>query len=423
MTKMNNESQQILSFLHFGYVPDVPDDMTQVPWIGDYARTERNPVETIKEPELIDRGVHILEKAFRDVRGELHILPLSGGLDSRAILGGLLNAGIKDNIIAVTFGTPGTLDYTIGRRVAEHTGVKHESIDLTRIELKHDLLVETARESGAWNWIFDAFYNRLICEKFGKEAIYWSGFMGEALTGAHLPETVSRTWDEARKYFITWNRFTRSTTLTPPEYKPESMLPEVPMLPQNLLSYDDQLDFVIRQQSYIRVILLREGYIYRTPFLHPEWFDFILCVPRRYRQNQYLYRKILRKAYPELFALPTKTNDGLPLDAPVWKVQAHNISVRVLSGIRRLVPGILRGVYPKINYIDFDSSIRGHHDINELVYRNLQDLKRRRIVDWIDIDSIWQRHIRGRGNYADALTLLASLEINLKVKDNQCKIR
>ena len=56
-------------------------------------------------------------------------------------------------------------------------------------------------------------------------------------------------------------------------------------------------------------------------------------------------------------------------------------------------------------------------DLRTLVYENIQDLKKRRIVDWIDIDGIWKRHQDQEENHADTLTLLASLEINLKLSE------
>ena len=42
------------------------------------------------------------------------------------------------------------------------------------------------------------------------------------------------------------------------------------------------------------------------------------------------------------------------------------------------------------------------------------DLKSRKIIDWIDIDSIWDAQINYNANHADALLVLTSLEIHLK---------
>lgn len=72
------------------------------------------------------------------------------------------------------------------------------------------------------------------------------------------------------------------------------------------------------------------------------------------------------------------------------------------------------------NYIDFDRGLRERADLKAVVYENIKALKKRQIVDWIDVDAIWHSHQRMEGNYADALTLLASLEINLK-QTNSCR--
>ena len=66
------------------------------------------------------------------------------------------------------------------------------------------------------------------------------------------------------------------------------------------------------------------------------------------------------------------------------------------------------------NYIDFNEGIRNRKDLNTIIYSSVMDLKERKIIDWIDIDNIWKRHINKESDHADALITLASLEIHLK---------
>ena len=56
-------------------------------------------------------------------------------------------------------------------------------------------------------------------------------------------------------------------------------------------------------------------------------------------------------------------------------------------------------------------------EVAQGLYGNIQNLKLRGVIDWIDIDALWNQHQRGQANHGDALTLLASLEINLKVQE------
>lgn len=48
------------------------------------------------------------------------------------------------------------------------------------------------------------------------------------------------------------------------------------------------------------------------------------------------------------------------------------------------------------------------------IYDNIQDLEHRKIIDWIDINKIWNEHINKNINHSKALLTLASLEIHLK---------
>jgi hypothetical protein len=205
--------------------------------------------------------------------------------------------------------------------------------------------------------------------------------------------------------------------LTQPGFRPKDVLPQSPLLAQSYLNYDEQIDFAIRQECCVKRIVLHKGYECRTPFLDPDWVSFILSVPHRYRENQYLYREILKRAYPKLYSIPTKTNLGLTLTASKRRVQIRRLSLRARSYARRYLPGVSWSVHPMTNYIDFERGLREREDLKTVIYENIQDLKRRTIVDWIDIDDLWNRHQRRQANCAEALKLLASLEINLKVSE------
>jgi len=123
-----------------------------------------------------------------------------------------------------------------------------------------------------------------------------------------------------------------------------------------------------------------------------------------------------------LFSFPSKTNYGLGLNAPRWKCQLHRLLVRARYSVaHRFFPSSSWSVHPATNYIDFDKGLRERDDLKTVVYESLQDLKRRDIVGWIDIDGIWTRHQQNIGNYSDALTLLASLELNLKAQEVRAK--
>jgi hypothetical protein len=411
----------IYIYLYYGYVPTYQGWPANILG-GIFNRIEHENLSIeLDITQLINRGTKALRTAFQDaIRGAdedyCFVLPLSGGLDSRAILAGLLENTDSRKIQAVTFGTPGTWDFEIGQQVARAAGVSCEPMDLTAENWKWrtEELVSTAVQIEAPVWVFDAHVNRAIAKRFGEEAVYWSGFMGDPLAGSHLYNEDSTTWEQAKSRFLVKNLYSTSTILTPPDFKPGNYLPSQPFSELGLLSYDEQLDFGIRQDCLIRHIVMPSGYNYRMPFLHPEWVGFILSVPRCYRKNKWLYKEILKAAYPKLFSLPTKTSYGLPLKSPKISVLARRAVLKANSIGRQLFPTKPWAVDPRLNYIDFDRGLRERGDLKTLVHENLHDLKRRGVVDWIDFDAIWQRHQQKQGNHSDALVILASLEINLK---------
>ena len=410
----------IPAYLYFGYLPTCAknSDSKLDTLIGSWKPKD---LIFIQDTQLVDLGVEALHSAFRATISntsaeKTHILPLSGGLDSRAILGGLLENVDKNQIQTVTFGTPGTWDYEIGQQVAQAAGVRCKAIDLTASDWRWDMdgLRETAVQIETPIWLFDAYINRHVPQRFGTEAVYWSGFMGDPLAGSHLLPTDSLDWEQARSRFAKRNQFARSMKLSPPDFVAGNTLPDEPLLAADSLSYDEQLDFAIRQSCLISHIVLPHRYDYQTPFLHPEWVDFILNAPRQYRAKQTLYKRILQAAYPKLFALPTKTNNGLPLIASRWREAVEINKLRVRNRISRYLPWVDLGVPLQINYIDFDHGLRYRADLRQVVYESIQALQKRGIIDWLNIEAIWQRHQRKQANHADALTLLASLEIHLQ---------
>jgi hypothetical protein len=198
----------------------------------------------------------------------------------------------------------------------------------------------------------------------------------------------------------------------PDAYQPEKVLPERPLIEENILTPYEQLDFAVRQWGFIRPQVLLEGYTFRSPFLDPDWVQFCLSIPNEYRKKQRAYKRILQKAYPDLFALPVKNNVGLPLNSSPFRKYSRLAIELARRGAKQLgLPGT--GIDPRLNYMDIAESIRSG-PLRITVRENLQDLQHRNLVSWIDIETLWGEHQSGKFDHSDALNLLTSLEIHLK---------
>ena len=409
---------ELETFLWYGYLP--------MPSSGAISmhHLKRENMSRVSIQELVKKGIRVWQDAVEASLisfGQDIAVPLSGGLDSRAILAGLLEHMSPSEIQTYTFGVPGTYDYEIGNLVAREAKTKHYQFDLSLYQYSFENLLDISQRVAGRTVLFQHAPISLIERRYSSKTSFWVGFMGDPLTGSHLLHEDSAMWDTARTRFVARNRYSRSVILSTETFDPEFCLPESPLLDFNIICFDEQLDFSIRQECYVKPLVLLKGYRYATPFLYPQWINFILSVPRQYRKNQLLYKQILKGAYPRFFSLPVKNNLGLPLTAPRWRRAVRRNVLRARVAAKRFIPLFDSGVWPSINYIDFDHGLRERQDLKTVVYENIHDLKKRNIVDWIDTENIWNCHQQCKGNYADALTLLASLEINLKAQEVRVK--
>jgi len=405
--------KDINAFLWFGYYPIPQNGVGNMPFemlpSGGLAN------QALPWAECVDLGARLLRSAIgTSMSGPgPYVVPISGGMDSRAILACALEHYEASSIYTYTFGVPGTYDFDIGNMVAETVGTRHRSFDLRAYSYDLETLLDVSMRVAARTALFQHAPYREIESQLGA-AVHISGFMGEALSGAHLlPIADSEHWGRAKKAFALRNRYSTNLKLSEANFDPTTALPVEPLINQNVLSYDDQLDFAIRQKRYIQPLVVARGFRYKTPFLDPPWVQYILSLPRGYRYGQSMYKAILVHAFPRLFSLPTKTCFGLPLNAARWRINASRRLHQVKARSRRFGVNIF-GPSPMTNYIEFGTALRERLDLRTLTLECLSALEERHIVDWIDIDALWREHQTGRVDHSSALLLLASLEINLR---------
>jgi len=390
------------SFLTLGYFLDYYNKDLSI----DSSNINKKKYNKIDKVELIKIG----SKLWRDAissnfkTNQKHLVPISGGLDSRAILAGLLEHTEAKNIYTYTYGTPNTLDYDIGNYIAKKFGTRHTSFDLTQYIYNQNELENISKRVNFQTVLFHHAPVAMIDQKF-KGCILWSGFFGETLTGDHLPKDKSNNIEEAKKKFILQNRYVRSKQISLNSHF-ENLI-DCNCIDKNLLTLDEQLDFQNRQTKFIAPHVLMDGFDYKLPFLHQKFTDFMLSIDNKYRYEQELYKRILLNSFPKAFSYKTKINFGLPLYASKSRKFINRVENKILKIVK-----IRKNI--EINYLDFDEKIRHKQDLQNIMKNNILDLKERNIIDWIDIENILNNHLAKKGNYADTLIVLASLEIHLK---------
>lgn len=405
-------------YLYFGYRPTW--DKTTADWLirltPDLAHVD-GETGPLPQEDLERLALHALRSSMaaefeRNASADIHVVPLSGGLDSRAVLAGLLDLDIRDKIHTVTFGIPGAWDYDLAREVARVAGVKHEAIDLTSIQLSLADLVDTVKSGGKWTYTIDAFYNGIIRKRYGTDAVYWSGFQGDALTGAHLAPSRPIAWDTAIHHFLNTNRYCWSVPLLPECIEPTELLPDQPLVQASRLDYDDQLDLGIRQLSGIMPIVISSRYRQALPFLQEAWTRFILGIPREFRHRQRLYKRVLHRAWPEIFSVPIKNHYGARIDASRLRISANALSFKLVRRFASRFGWPSSAMRLAQNYIDVADAFRNRPDYRRLLVESVSALRDYDLIPWVPIDRICNEHRRGVRNHSQALLLFCGLAAN-----------
>jgi hypothetical protein len=401
---------EIATFLHFGFLPRLEPSYRTHPW-SRLTAAHGVRAEDCAPDELRTRGVEFLRAACAVDDARTHVIPLSGGIDSRLILGLLAERVPRERLVAVTFGVPGALDFEIAPAVARAAGVRHELLDLSAWPLTRAELLETAR-AAPWASTFEVHYNRLVFQRFGAEVAYWSGNQANSIAGedAHVRHA---SWAEACREFAAELPAVRGFTLTPPDFRPELALPSVPPLDDTCLTHVEQLFMLVRNPGRNDPAQMPPGFDVRAPFRAAPWVEFMLSLPPEIRRAGAFYAELATRACPALFALPLKNSHGLAPDAARWRVGLERARQKAERTLRARFPRALARPNPKLNYADFDRELRGDGALARVVEESLVRLAEARVVDWLEPLELWQRHRRWRANLGDALVLLCALELNL----------
>jgi len=373
------------------------------------------------EDSLISTGKQTLRQVFDQELQEIgtggtHIVPLSGGLDSRTILASLLAHPSIDSrqIQTVSFGTPGTWDYELGQQVASKARVSNTALNLTAdsFDWSVEALRRYAETRDCPTRMFEGYVNAAAIARFDDGSTVWSGFLGDPSVGAHQPAEPATKWNTARKRFVEANRATES--LVPPQFQPTASLPPEPYIPRTQLSYEEQLDFAHRQQCFIAPLVLYESDRYATPFARQEWLTFSLNLPRQHRQNRALFTRIVQQRFPELFSVPTDANNGLPLDASPRREFVRSVRRRLQ---KKALRALGRYTSRNTNYVNFARQFRQGGQLAATAKTLLGAFDQREIASWLDAEELWNRHQSG-ADLAAEIRILCSLELFYTTRRN-----
>lgn len=415
---MDTNLDRINKYLWCGYLP--PDKFPA--WLSDCI-TPETVGKDYSPQEAADRFDTLFDTLVGQAPSGRHIIPLSGGWDSRGILGALLERIDADRIVTVSYGVPGQLDYDLGKMVADSVGVEHHAFDLRSVDFTWDAIRESVAES-PWTYVPDSYFNSLTRNRFSNSSdTILSGFLGDPLAGSHLldPTMLPR---EQIIAFSSKQRRGKTHPLCSPGF---SFADALPLPDQNIsVTYGDALDLGVRQAYAIAPIVLpiqrwkhwgsnigkeKNGAQVIAPFADSAWAGYWLSAPQDVRKEQKLYLEMLNLKFPELFSLPSKTNYGTKWGHGMRPmVRRWNHIVR--SQVQRRAPWL--GIRSSLmaNYLDYDEMLRNREDYQATLRAAFEYLKENQVVPWLDLNALWEEHMRRRRDHGDAFCVLLGLAAN-----------
>lgn len=260
--------------------------------------------DSIDERELIEELVRRFKQAVRKGhRGEERLgLTLSGGLDSRAIFAVLTSDSAPFE--AITYGQDGCKEIEIAQCLTNRERVPHTIVPITTENWLNDRLEAV--------WWLDA--NVSLLHFHGLEAlsqvrknidVVFDGFLGDVVAGGsglndagYSPE--AEVWNKARRCTMNGIRL---------------------------------------GEYFVR---------YHLPFADNDFMDLMMGVPAKLRMKARLYRRLLLRISPELFADVPRANTGLTVTAPRFvrgadkRIRDMRSKLRIFMGLKAK-PGLRNG--------------------------------------------------------------------------------
>ncbi len=277
------------------------------------------------ESKLLKELDAIIDKIFNNLflkyKNHQIIVPLSGGLDSRFIIGKLKQYNFK-NIISFSYGPKYNDEAKIANLVAKKLNIPWFFIETNSLETKK--LFKSELRKKYWKFSsylsrspnmqeFD-FINKIVNKKYiNKKSVIINGQTGDFISGGHIPKKLIS--NNSKKYmfeyiidkhFSLWSNLKSDRNLNLIEESIENNLKIKNINKKIHYAYvynfwewkERQSKFVINQQKIYDFYEID----WELPLWEGELMDFWKSLPLNYLQDKYLYKKyLLEWNYSKLF--------------------------------------------------------------------------------------------------------------------------
>jgi len=388
-------------------------------------------VSQLKEKNAVNMLVkafrHAVNKRANVVNASACIL-LSGGLDSRSVLGALSDEN-RRKIVAVTFGVRDCDDIAIARKVTSKLGVKHIVLEYSPDELvkyaKYAVYLTDGQDTV--NVSFLPYIAKKLMELDFK--VYMQGYMFDLLLGgSFMPKGVF-----ACKYMseLIALLYSKSTVFTPSELKRllnQDLHDKIAVALREFVKLVEDskgdcfanisdhffIDSRVRRYTLMGSIINRHYVEELLPTIDNEVIEVIRRIPPNLRMNHKIYRKFLMTLSAAAAKIPyQKTLIPPIIPHPLW---AFSYVLLYASKIlRKVSKGRLSYEH---TYFNFDEVLRKCPSWRSLI-KDLLLNENSLIYKWGLLNKNYctelvKEHFGGK-NYGEKLAFLMTLELILRI--------
>lgn len=396
----------VRAWLSLGFVPGDATILAGIRCLpgGADVQSHRGTLSEVRraaplEPSSWPPTFHVASELFEAAVGRAldstngpHVVPLSGGLDSRVILGALLERLDRRDIFTVTYGVPGSADFEIGNEIARRVGVKHLTLDLSRpTRWDIDDLAKVADLTDANNSVFHPSVWLQIADSFGADATYWTGYTGDGIGGS-FSDSFSRDASDPVAAFL------RHELGIQAEWSGKASVEDLRQLCvsgsvlDRLVSPTESTWFANHVERYTTHHIFLRGFRYAAPFMAPEVVRFFCGLPPEMRAGKQFFNAWASRRWPVLFEIRTKDYHLDLSPASRWRRTA----ARGLSWVRRLgyrlAPDVI--AHPGLSYRHYEAELR-RGSLRDLVLALLVKLDRTDVWHREQWGPLWTRHQAG----------------------------
>ena len=360
--------------------------------------------------EAVEESARLLDRSVKTLSGDKYRpgVYLSGGLDSRTILGMIDRRPIS----TLTYGMQNCRDVNYANRIAKVAGSDHYWIDLPNgdwVREYFDLHLEITEGYHSWihaHGISTLPFARKVMDVnltgWGGDTVMWNRFVEPRLSSAvdDLALTTHFFYKFNQKY--TWPSITEAE---------ERLLYQQP-LGNRLqgLAYDSfrsELEpylyfrpgvkseyFILRNHDWRLtlnfVIFTRSHVEVRIPYYDYDLFDFMHSLPVDLRRDARIYRSVMQKMLPELTYIPYDSDNFLPTTNSIIRT-SHATMVKLKRRFNRHIGKVFPEYFTL--YADYQNYLR--HELREWAEDILYDKRTaaREIFEPTFLRTLMNRHL------------------------------